>query len=255
MRTFVASHNEFSTIPNSFITHTTIISVDLSYNNFNSSYTQVLSRLPVPASSADTNAGNCLQCIFRTYTINENEKGIFYHIVVIDLSYNQIYAAETSYQFAVSQWPNLISIKLNNNGLNKQLQVVGYSNPYLKTIDLSYNQLLGSVPPEFTQFVALTYPFIVPFSASSLISPRDLNLQHNNLSSSTLPSGFHADYDVVTYYSTINVNCPTIRLNSGVAANMDPEYHSFDLCQCETNYRRRNLTDTSDILQGQVTFL
>lgn len=64
IRYFRASHNAFSSLPSSFADFITMVEVDLSYNAFNTSYTNVLTRLPTPSGQADVDSGFCLQCIF-----------------------------------------------------------------------------------------------------------------------------------------------------------------------------------------------
>lgn len=213
LRSLLASHNQFTTIPTSFISHTTLISVDLSYNQLTGSYTDITSRLPVPKNQQALDQGFCLQ--------------------YIDLSHNMISVGTSAFQLTVMNWEALVSFKMNDNRLSKQLQVLGYNNPYLKTLDLSNNELTGTLPAEFTLFTALTELSLANNSLSYVPTG-------NQTTDVYLPKGFVPDYTSQTYYAGYSFNCPTIRMGdtNGIAVNIDPYYHGWQLCQCDVGGRR-----------------
>lgn len=210
-RFFIANRNKFTSLSTGLTACTYLALVDFSYNNLTGAYTDFTGRLPVPT-TAQVQENQCLQ--------------------YIDFSNNFIRGANSaSFQLTLTSWPLLVQFSMRNNSISNTVQLLVGSSKYLRTIDVSQNNLTGTIPLSLANLPNLV---TANFSYTSMKYSGDF-----------LASSFQADLSTLTYVASASMSCPKITaVLSGGEVIVDNTYHNYELCVCEPNYRRNNSANT-----------
>jgi Leucine-rich repeat (LRR) protein len=145
-------------------------------------------------------------------------------------------------------FPSLTSLTLSNNSVTGTLLHVMGALPMLSTIDVSSNNLIGSIPSSFNSLSVLiaanntlhdTADALPPFLEPQCDTPclATCNAAANASTNYLVASCLRSCCDVVQTTDS-NIVCPDIRFkdNHRKVAKLDPSYSSFSTCTCAPGF-------------------
>ncbi|KAK4794652.1 hypothetical protein SAY86_012646 [Trapa natans] len=103
----------------------------------------------------------------------------------------------------------------------------------LKTLDLSFNRLTGSVPDSFSNLDALNYLFLTNNSLSGTVSSwilnnnQNLDLSYNNFTGSSPSNCQHSNVNLVSSFSSSESNSIAWCLRKDLPCSANPQYYSL----------------------------